>query len=177
MFTTRGAPPSPRGGRRANRAALAALLGTLAASLAWSSASSRTGQHVLAGYGRSGSEQALVSKSAPSTPQAQLSRQFSIAGKVAGLFPGNSRPLVVTVKNPYPFEIVVTSITTTVKQPSAACIGSNLGVGGFSGHLLVPAFGTAKTTVVAALAQSAPDACIGAIFPLTYNGFATVVLK
>jgi len=100
---------------------------------------------------------------------------FTIAGSVGGLYPGASAQLVLTVSNPQPFAIDVTSITTTVGNPSASCSASNLTVAAFSGNLTVPGRGSAKVTVPVALSHAAPDACQGVEFPLTYNGLAQKV--
>jgi hypothetical protein len=99
---------------------------------------------------------------------------FRIAGSVGGLYPGFTKALVLTVTNPQFFRIVVTSITTTAKGASSTCLASNLSVKAFSGQLSVPARGSAKVSVPASLAQGAPDACIGATFPLSFHGVGRV---
>lgn len=97
---------------------------------------------------------------------------FTIAGAVGGLYPGASTQLVLTVSNPQPFAIDVTSITTAVANPSASCAGSNLSVAAFSGNLTIPGRGAKKVSVPVALSHAAPDACQGVVFPLTYSGLA-----
>ena len=97
---------------------------------------------------------------------------FTIAGSVGGLYPGASARLVLTVSNPQPFAIDVTSITTTVGDASASCAASNLTVAAFSGNLNVPGRSSARVAVPVALGHAAPDACQGAVFPLTYSGLA-----
>jgi hypothetical protein len=109
----------------------------------------------------------------PSTAASGLNGRFTIRGSVKGLYPGKSKPLVLTVRNPQAFAIVVTSITTSVGTPNAGCASINLEVTQFAGNLPVPAKGTAKVTVTATLSHSAPDACQGAVFPLTFSGTAT----
>jgi hypothetical protein len=173
MFTPSGAQGPRRPALLATRSGLAALLGVLMVGVGGGSAtSSRTVPIVLTGYGNSGLESASGSTSSPAAPQTQTTGSFRIAGSVGGLYPGLSRPLVLTVSNPQAFTIVVTSITTTVTDASAACLASNLSVSAFSGQLSVPGFGTAQTSVLASMAQNAPDACIGATFPLAYSGLA-----
>jgi hypothetical protein len=102
----------------------------------------------------------------------QAPNTFTISGSVAGLYPGLSRPLVLTVTNPKTFAIVVTSITTAVQDAGPACTTSSLSVGAFSGQLAVPGSGSATTAVVAGLSLTAPDACSGATFSLVYSGVA-----
>jgi hypothetical protein len=99
-------------------------------------------------------------------------RGFTIGGDVGGLFPGDSVQLVLTVSNSFNFPIDVTSITTEIGAPNPGCVGSYLTVGAFSGHLAVPAGGSAQLSVPTTLSHAAPDACQGAVFPLTYSGLA-----
>jgi hypothetical protein len=98
--------------------------------------------------------------------------RFTISGTVTGLYPGSLRPLVLTVSNRQAFAIAVTSITTVVASPNAACSAMNLSVASFSGRLIVPARSSASLTVIASLSHSAPNACQGSIFPLHYSGTA-----
>jgi hypothetical protein len=173
MFTPSGALGPRRRALLATRSGLVALLGVLTVGVGGSSAtSSRTLPIVLTGYGSSGPDSTSGSTSSPVAPQTQTTGSFRIAGSVGGLYPGLSSPLVLTVNNPQAFTIVVTSITTTVTDASATCLAPNLSVSAFSGQLSVPGFGAAQTSVLASLAQSAPDACIGATFPLAYSGLA-----
>ena len=99
--------------------------------------------------------------------------RFAITGSVTGLYPGASLPLVLTVANPEPFTIDVTSITTTVGDASAGCKAAYLSVASFNGNLLVSAHSHATVAVNATLDHSAADACQGAVFPLTYSGLAS----
>lgn len=97
---------------------------------------------------------------------------FGISGRVAGLYPGASLPLTLRIDNPNSFKIDVVSITTSIGDASAACLAANLTVSQFTGDILVPAHGSASEAVVAMLQHSAPNACQGAVFPLTYNATA-----
>ena len=109
----------------------------------------------------------------PRTGRPAAGGEFSIGGGATGLYPGTTLPLVLTVSNPEGFRITVVSIATTVGDASGACPASYASVSAFSGHVRVPARGTATVTVSAALAHSAPDACQGAFFPFSYSGEAT----
>lgn len=127
----------------------------------------------LVGYGSStiqGSSPGAVP--APGGAQA-TTYTFTIAGKVSGLFPGKTLPLVLTLTNPNTFSITVSSITTAVSNASSACVASNLKVTSFSGSFKVAAKSTGKVTVHATLVHSAPNACKGKTFPLAYHGSAT----
>jgi hypothetical protein len=95
---------------------------------------------------------------------------FRISGSVGGLYPGNTAKLVLTVTNPEAYAIVVETISTTVSSPGAGCGASYLVVTSFSGHLSVPAHGSASVSVPVTLGHAAPDACQGLVFPLQYTG-------
>lgn len=97
---------------------------------------------------------------------------FRISGSVGGLYPGDSAPLMLTVTNPQQFAIVVTSIATTAGSPNPGCVAGYLTVAGFSGQLTVAAQGSGQISVPVTLSHAAPNACQGAIFPLTYSGSA-----
>jgi hypothetical protein len=95
---------------------------------------------------------------------------FSITGSMTGLYPGETAPLSLTVHNSEHFAITVTSISTDVGAPGGGCAAANLTVGQFVGALPVAATGSAHVSVPITLVHAAPDACQGAVFPLTYTG-------
>ena len=143
-----------------------ALLGTaLAVVLASVGVAGGSGRILLSGSGR-----AAVGDSAHPARRAGTSGRFTISGSMAGLFPGASLPLVLTVANPEPYKIVVTSITTTVGSPTTQCPGTLVTVTPFSGKQSVPAHGSVHVTVMASLAHAAPNACQGVTFPFVYSG-------
>lgn len=114
---------------------------------------------------------ATISGPEAATNSAAPSR-FRISGGVTGLYPGATLPLVLTISNPQPFAIVVTSVTVGVGDASAACPSSNLSVSQFSGTLTVPAQGSTAIALSATLAHSAGNGCQGAVFPLQYAATA-----
>ena len=117
-----------------------------------------------AAVGRGSSHEPLAAGPTP--------RSFLITGSVAGLYPGVTLPLVLTVRNPQHFKITVLLIKTTVATPSAGCAASNLAVGSFWGHLVVPSTSAASTSVHVTMMHSAPDACQGRVFVLHFAGVA-----
>jgi len=178
MVTSSSAPGSRRRARRAAAPfGLIVLLGVPAIVAAGGSGGPRPGHHALTGFGSSGLRSHPGGEGASAAPRTPATGAFTIAGTVGGLYPGFTGPLVLTVANPQAFTIVVSSITTSVTDATATCLASNLSVGAFSGQLSVPAFGSAQTSVPAGLAPSAPDACIGATFPLSYSGLASRAKK
>ena len=98
--------------------------------------------------------------------------RFELSGDVDGLWPGGQRPLVVTVRNPYPFAIVLGSLTVGVASVSAACPASLLHVSTFDGEVRVAGRGTGTVELVASLDPGAPDECQGAEWELTYSATA-----
>lgn len=97
---------------------------------------------------------------------------FTITGSVERLYPGLSLPLPLTVTNGEPFPIVVTSIVESVGDGATGCPGAYLTIGGLPGTIVVPARGSAIVAVPIARRHSAPDACQGAVFALSYSGQA-----
>jgi hypothetical protein len=98
--------------------------------------------------------------------------RFSITGHVAGLLPRAHRKLRLKVHNWHRFKIRVTSIKTRVGNASATCRASNLSVRRFRGHKKVRGRHSRRIRIRIAMAASAPNACQGASFPLTYKGRA-----
>lgn len=97
---------------------------------------------------------------------------FPISGHADGLEPGARGSLRLKVHNGHGFKIEVTSIKTRVGNASATCPASNVSVRSFRGHEKVPGHHSRRVRVPIAMAASAPKACQGATFPLTYEGRA-----
>lgn len=161
-----------RSARRMGLRGSAVLVGALSLGLAGGSSEPRTAHEELVGLGVSGGVSGTAGDRTSTAALALSVSTFRIAGSVAGLFPGFGMTLMLTVTNPQPFKIVVTSITTSVGNANVGCTAANVSIAAFSGKLLVPAQGSAHTSVPVSMAASAPDACIGATFPLSYRGLA-----
>lgn len=97
---------------------------------------------------------------------------FVVAGDVAGLTPGVTRTLSLRLSNPNHDAISVEAIVVTVGDSATGCSGATLRVGPLTGPVLVPGGGEAAASVPVTMAASAPSACQGATFPLTYGGSA-----
>jgi hypothetical protein len=128
---------------------------------------------VLVGYGSS----VQAAPGATRAPGAAVPRTttptFTIAGKVSGLFPGKTLPLVLTLGNPNKLTITVTTVTTAVENATSTCVATNVSVTGFSGHLAIPAGKTRTVTAKVTMKTSAPNSCEGKSFPFHYTGSAT----
>jgi hypothetical protein len=121
----------------------------------------------LVGFGTSSGHDAR------SGQNASAAAAFSIAGNVAGLYPGRTLPLVLSVTNSQASAITVTSILTTVGNASSVCTAKYVKVTHFAGHLHLGPKKTAKTTVKVTLLHSAPNRCQDAVFAFTYSGQAS----
>ena len=132
----------------------------------------QTAQATLRGSGSSGPFAAILA-GPKARPFANGSAgSFRIGGATGGLYPGDSKLLVLTVINPQHFAIRVTSIATTVGSAGPGCAAQNLTVAEFTGDLTVIALGSAQIAVPVTLKHAAPNACQGAVFPLDYTGLA-----
>ena len=96
---------------------------------------------------------------------------FTIKGNVLGLYPGRTAPLTLTVRNKNSFAIKVKSIRVKVGN-APNCPRSNLVVKNFRGSLRVAAKRKRLLQLPIGMRSTAPDACMGARFPLRYAGKA-----
>jgi len=126
---------------------------------------------LLVGTGLSGSPPG-TSPTGGTVAARQKTGTFRIAGSAAGLYPGHTVPLVLTVTNPESFAIVVTSLTVKVSNASTKCTAGNLSATAFDGKLTVPAHRSARATLHLSMHLSARNGCEGAKFPLTFRGLA-----
>jgi hypothetical protein len=115
---------------------------------------------------------------------------FSISGIIPGastqgFYPGLTQSFNLSIANPYNFSLTVTGLTITVAPTTtnSGCPGTNLTqTRAFTGtvHIGANAPATTLTSLGATaaqlpqltMAQSAPNACQGAKFSLTYTGSA-----
>lgn len=141
--------------------------------------------HVIHGAGASTSHYGV----GPNAGSGQ-SAVFYVSGDVSGLYPGSSptTQLVMSVRNPFSFQIHVTSLAFYVGDASTSCpasnflvvVGSTTYTGSASTPINVPeSFYVPSGQALPApglpvyLAGGAPAACVGGSFPLTYGGTAT----
>ena len=114
----------------------------------------------------------LLAVGATSPAGATPDPAFPVSGSVTGLAPGASVPLVVSITNPFGISIVVQRVGAVASDASPLCTTDFLVIEGTRGELLIPPGKTATDALVASLTPSAPDACQGAVFPLSYDGRA-----
>jgi hypothetical protein len=97
---------------------------------------------------------------------------FLVSGDVDGLAPGVTRTLSLELSNPNDGAISVQSLTVAVGDGRDGCPGANVGVGPWTGPVFVPRGGTAEVSLPVTMLASAPGACQGSTFSLTYGGSA-----
>jgi hypothetical protein len=112
-------------------------------------------------------------------------RPFTMTASLGGapVLIGETRDLVVTVRNPNGSALDLRSVTATPRTPSATgCLASWVSVGSYDASrdaaVRVPARGTATVTLTFELVNLASvdqNACQGASFPLTLGGSGRLV--
>lgn len=104
--------------------------------------------------------------------------QVELNGEVSGLFPGSQVDLVMMMTNPTALDILVDTVSVAVGQPdqpgcptAALLIGADreTGRGLIPVSAVLPAENTISVTITVSLSETAPSACQGAVFPLTYR--------
>lgn len=100
---------------------------------------------------------------------------FTMSADFTGLYPGARLTAPVTVHNSRSFAIDVKAATVLVADASPTCVAGNVVAHSFSGDVRVPANGTTTVPVRMEMVASAPDACQGAVFPLTFAAEGVVV--
>jgi len=166
------------------RSAVVGLAGMalVAAVLAGAGSSSAVtpGHPALHGQGWSEPAQSRIGALPNAAGQSQV---FYISGSAAGLYPGSSSTLTLSVQNPLNTPITVNTITLVAGSPSSGCPSSLLTIPPswtlnstytINTSLSVPANSTVTgPSVTLSLAMTATNACAGVTFPLMYGGTAT----
>ncbi len=96
---------------------------------------------------------------------------FTLTASIVGLYPGADLDHAVTVDNPLDAAISIRSASATVGDASIRCTAANLRAEPFAGDVVVGAHDTGAVPVRIRMAASAPDACQGATFPLTFTAY------
>lgn len=98
--------------------------------------------------------------------------RFGVAGHVTGLYPGATKRLRLTLRNPNRFPITVRSVRTSVRSTAPACPARSIRVRPFKGSRRVGARSKAKVKVLVTMPPTVPQACAGHRYRLTYRGKA-----
>ena len=103
---------------------------------------------------------------------------IALSGEVSGLYPGAVVDLAMAMTNPTTLEVLVDTVDVTVGQPDqtgcpaeALLIGNaqTAGQGSIPVGTLIGPDGTTEVSIRLTLSDTAPSACQGAVFPLTYQ--------
>lgn len=100
-------------------------------------------------------------------------RPSVVRGHVRGLYPGIRKQMRVVVRNPSSFAVRVTRVIARVSNASRACRARNVWIARFTGSRRIPAHGRVRVYLTSGMRSTAPTACQGARFPVTFT--ATLV--
>jgi LPXTG-motif cell wall-anchored protein len=95
--------------------------------------------------------------------------QFTLTTNYTGLFPDADVTVPVTVHNPMAYDLAVHTADVQVGNASTGCAAGYLEASSFSGDVVAPAHGDATVPIRMHMLASAPDACQGATFPLSFT--------
>ena len=105
----------------------------------------------------------------PTGTASAAEREFTLSATYSGLYPNADVSVPVTVHNPQTFDLAVHSAAVTVGDASPACRAGNLIATSFVGDVVVAAGRDGAVPIRMQMPASAPDACQGATFPLTFT--------
>ncbi len=95
--------------------------------------------------------------------------QFTLTTNYTGLYPDADVSVPVTVHNPARYQLAVHTAAVRVGDANAECRAENLEAFSYSGDVVAPADGDATIPIRTHMLASAPDACQGASFPLSFT--------
>lgn len=104
---------------------------------------------------------------------AEAGNRFKIRGSASGLMPGVRGNLVIAIRNPYDFTIVVHGVKVVPHDAARHCKAANIVSPGITRNVRVKPHSVRKVTVRITLRSKAPRGCQGATFPLSFDGIAT----
>jgi hypothetical protein len=100
--------------------------------------------------------------------------RFGVSGHVTGLYPGSTKRLRLTLRNPNRFPITVKSVRTSIRSTAPACPARSIRVRPFTGSKRVGPRSKARIKVAVTMQPTVPQACAGHRYRLTYRGKAIV---
>jgi hypothetical protein len=110
----------------------------------------------------------------PATPLGiPAARTVFVHGHVRGLYPGATRPMQVSVRNPAPVSVRLVRMTARVSNASSACLSRNVSIRRFVGAKTIAPLGRIRISLRSRMRRRAPNACQGARFPVTFTATLT----
>lgn len=97
---------------------------------------------------------------------------FRVRGHLKDLYPGRATVLSARVTNTGRSPIVVTRLKVAVRSTTAGCPASTLKIKPFVGRKRVSGHASVRVKLPALMKASAPDACQGTRYQLTFKGEA-----
>ena len=101
--------------------------------------------------------------------------QFTLTASYTGLYPDAEASVPVTVHNPATYDLAVHTADVRVGDASPGCPAANLEAASYSGDVVAPAQRDATIPIRMHMLASAPDACQGATFPLSFTATGALV--
>jgi hypothetical protein len=105
-------------------------------------------------------------------PFQEIPGRLAIRGTAAGLYPGASGRLHLTVRNRNPFAVRVVSLRTAVGSAGRGCPAGAIRPGRLRQPFRVRGRGVARLTLPIRMSGDAPRACSGRRFPLSFRARA-----
>lgn len=112
---------------------------------------------------------AITERDAVRSSPAGAPHRLALRGRAQGLYPGAVKPMRVTVRNRTDRDVRLVALARRVSEAPAGCPTSALRVRRPRTLPVVPARGRATIRLRARLLRSAPDACQGAVFRITFR--------
>jgi hypothetical protein len=94
---------------------------------------------------------------------------LNVKGSASSLYPGGTVTLPLKVRNGTRFPVTLRKLSVKVGSASRGCPGSFLVVQPFKKKARLRTRRSKKVNVRVTMSPAAPDACQGAVFPLTYR--------
>ena len=104
----------------------------------------------------------------PPTTRPAATTSFELTGDVTGIYPNATVVAPVRVHNSEQYALTVESTQVLIGDAAAGCDASNLTARAVGPPVVVAAGGVANIPIQVHMLASAPDACQGATFPLTF---------
>jgi len=106
---------------------------------------------------------------ARSHPAPPLQPAVALSGHLAGLYPGAAKSFRVSVVNRSRRRWVVRLVKAVPDAPNRRCPAENLKLTSYRGALELPPRARRSVSLRATMRPHVPDACQGALFPLTFR--------
>lgn len=110
-----------------------------------------------------------VRSGARSGPAPAPQPAIRLSGHVAGLYPGAAKSFRVSVANRSRRRWVVRLVKAVPGAPNRRCPAGNMKLAPYRGAFELPPRARRSVSLRAAMHPDAPDACQGALFPLTFR--------